>query len=302
MSEHLREDWHNKIAMSHSGWQLPPKIREYDLPIGGQFAGSKSSLSPDIFDSKDQMLPGFRFTVLGLLGSFWAGYKGPWTEWSRVYLAGSLASYWHGTPDVDILIGVDTNKLTKDNPEFEGLSEHEVCSHFNAEFALDLNPKLLHYDFPAPSNLKNVEVTYYVNAGSYDIRVIKPYAAYCINEDKWYVHPSKMDKKWGPSQMSWQFWSRCADIADHIKKIQIVSDPTERQNQALEIYVAIHTQRNEAFSPFGGGVMDWRSLQWITLNRWGVLGILEALCHPERGMSHIPPALARINATDTITQ
>jgi len=102
-----------------------------------------------------------------------------------------------------------------------------------------------------------------------------------------------MDKLWGAKQFSWGFWSHAADVADQIKSVLAINSPLERNIQALALYAKIHSDRSEAFSGMGLGVADPRSMLWITINRWGLLGPLEVAANPSRPMAHIPPALAK---------
>lgn len=286
--DHLRKNW-RKIS-----WREPDSFRGYPLPTGGQFAHSKSFLDPDIFDKKEKMHPWIRDPIISLLDSFWTPKYGDWKEWTHLYLAGSLASYWFGTPDFDTLIGVNTSKFKKTHPNFNGMSDSEIC-HFLTEELRQIS--LPDFVFPPDPNtghsLGPLEITFYCNPGSYDIRNIKPYAAYEILDNKWIVHPTQMDKHWNAHALDHAFWERMADLADEIKEALSIDDITERTEDCLALYDYIHSERQKAFSPTGNGITDRRSLQWICLSRWGLLGALEQACHPDRPISHIPPAIAR---------
>jgi hypothetical protein len=312
--DHLLQAWSNlRIA-----WSIPDNIRGYPLPRGGQFATPRASLDPDIFDQAEKMHPWIRESILGMLGAFWNDPYPGWQSWVRVYLAGSLASYWYGTPDFDVLIGVETSKTP-----LADLTDNEVCGFLTQEFYERLDPLTAHFTFPPAPDLHEVitsvakvpeeenlsaynvcpsdlvplgpvEITWYVNSASYDITRIRPYAAYEVISDKWVVHPPKMDKNWGPQSLSYTFWTKMADLADQIKAI-LVLPLTERLPAAQSIYDRLHSQRSKAFSAQGIGVTDPRALQWIVMERWGLLGSLELAIHPDRPVGHLAPAIARLS-------
>jgi hypothetical protein len=221
---------------------------------------------------------------------------------------------------VDILIGVETSEWASRYPNFAGMSDHEICAHLTQEFYVGLDPHTESFTFPPAPDLKDIvqllgaspsedlgqayavppgveplgpaEMTFYVNAGAYDIRAIRPYAAYDVSRDIWAVHPAQGDKHWNAHMLSYRFWATMADSADAIKAALGVSDPAVRLARCQAEYERIHSARNEAFGPGGLGVTDPRSLQWIVLNRWGLLGQLEKAIHPDRPVGHIPPAVA----------
>lgn len=314
--QHLRQAWASRIQ----AWNLGDTIRGYPIPTGGQFSRPKDHLDPKIFDRHERMHSWIREGILALLGAFWADRYPGWRDYTRVYLAGSLASYWWGTPDVDILVGVDSARLVEQHPQFSGLSDHEICAHLTQEFYVGIDPLIEHFAFPPARDLRSVcevlghpelaarayencpadaevlgpaETTMYVNPGAYDIRAIKPYAAYCVSSDTWYVHPAQGDKHWNARMLSYRFWSQMADSADAIKAALAEPDPVMRLARCQAEYDRIHSARNEAFRESGQGLTDPRSLQWIVLNRWGLLGALEKELHPDRPVGHLPPAVAR---------
>jgi hypothetical protein len=318
---HLQAAWGRQVE----AWRVPETIRGYPLPQGGQFAPSQHSLDPDLFDHSEKMHPWIRGSLIDILEAFWRPRYGDWQSWTRIYLAGSLASYWWSTLDFDTLVGVDTHRFVRDHPEFGGMSDQEVCQALTHEFIVELDPLLKDWSFPPEPNLHKLmhtlngpdptdvyksvpnvlvtgigpmEMTWYVNASAYDIRVIKPYAAYDVSNDRWAVHPDKMSKTWGAHALGNAFWERLADVADSIKEALNLPEPA-RTSGCLRIYDQIHRARGEAFSPAGQGVTDPRSLQWIVLNRWGLLGPLEVAAHPGREMAHLPPAKASQVMADT---
>lgn len=320
---HLRSAWAESITKQ--AFDLPPDIRGYPIPHGGQLHPSKPNLDPDVFDAQERMRPYVRQTLLALLACFWDGMYPDWASWSKVYLSGSLASYWWHNKDTDILVGIDYPHLIQAHPEFALMSETAACSRLNA----DLRPLVAltgTFSFPpaddlinvaqalgcqsvsalgsiqhiyqalapaeTPEGLNGAEVTYYVNDHSYDISFLNPYAAYDISEDKWALHPSRFDKLWGPKQYALDFWLNAADVADEIKAAAVIKDPAVRQEDARAIYDRIHSGRHDAFSPGGGGVLDRRAMLWVVLSRWGMLEALERAAFPDRAPGHPAPLVA----------
>jgi hypothetical protein len=315
----LRSTWANRVKESqyHQGWHEPDYIGKWPLPKGGQFGSSKETLDSNIFLPDEKMRPYIRETLIEILGAYWTPkYGSDWQNWTRIYLAGSLASYWHSTMDFDTLVGVNTEEFVKIHTDFEGLSDSEICNHLTQEFYTGLDPLVENFAFPPAPNLRLIaktldvdsakidaiyemapsqffgpmEMTWYCNESSWDIRTIRPYAAYEVITDKWYVHPTKMDKKWGAKSIPWNFWVKTARLADEITASLKGDNSLE---DAKRWYELIHSERNQAFGPTGAGILDYRSLQWITFSRWGILGALEKKIHPERPVGHLPPALAK---------
>lgn len=314
---HLQQTWAKRIT----AWNEPDTIRGYPLPKGGQFAPSKKFLDPDIFNNQNIMHPWIRGAIIAILDAWWGPiYGDDWQTWTRIYLAGSLASYWWGTPDFDTLIGVNIPVFVKSHSEFKGMSEAEICTHLTQGFYTGIDPLITDFTFPPAQDTQHIvsflggrpidaiyatvplgttpfgpmEVTFFVNKDSWDIRNIHPYAAYEMIENKWWVYPSIMGKTWGAQKLPHSFWEKMADLADEIKEALSTDDPTERQEDAQAIYDRIHGDRSKGFSQ-GYGIGDLKSLQWVVLARWGLLGALEEAVHPGKPSAHPAPATASLH-------
>jgi hypothetical protein len=191
---------------------VPEQIGGYPLPHGGQFGPSKPSLDPAVFDRDERMHPWVRLPILSLLGAFWDPRHQGWQTWARVYLAGSMASYWWGTPDCDVLIGVDVGGFNRYNPVHAQPDNETLARYLTDELRTGLDPLTEHFAFPPSPDYRvtmgalgatplpieappgtpplggdGMEVTLYVNADSFDIRKIKPYTAYDLSTDTWAV-------------------------------------------------------------------------------------------------------------------
>lgn len=307
---------HLQAAWRRVGWTDAEMVHGHPLPMGGQFGHGQDHLDPDIFDAHERMHPWIRATLIKLLDADWGRHWADWRDWTRIYLAGSLASYWWGTPDFDVLVGVDVEGFRKHTQEFTG-TEAELCSLLTQGFYTGLDKQVGRFTFPPAPDLRHIcrglgtsaeevyrlvpegtkplgplEMTWYANPESYDIRRIRPYAAYDVTRDLWVVHPVHPSSHYGPHSFGWNFWSHMGDLADRIHDVLSTDDATERRENAQALYDKIHSERNAAFGPGGGGQWDPRGLQWTVMSRWGLLGALEAEIHPERPVGHPAPLRA----------
>lgn len=92
------------------------------------------------------------------------------------------------------------------------------------------------------------ESTFYVNPGSYDIRDLKPYAAYDITRDEWAVKPVEVPDDFGPEKLPESTW----DVLDALQKLigaiqELPAGTREREGAALYDY--LHADRHSAFGP-----------------------------------------------------
>jgi hypothetical protein len=292
---------------------VPEQIGGYPLPHGGQFGPSKPSLDPAVFDRDERMHPWVRLPILSLLGAFWDPRHQGWQTWARVYLAGSMASYWWGTPDCDVLIGVDVGGFNRYNPDHAQPDNETLARYLTDELRTGLDPLTEHFAFPPSPDYRvtmgalgatplpieappgtpplggdGMEVTLYVNADSFDIRKIKPYTAYDLSTDTWAVHPQRM-AHWGPQALSLGFWHHMVDVANGIKAVLALPPGPERDARVKLTYDAIHSDRKAAFGTLGRGQFDPRALQWTAMVRWGLVGALEA--GMGRPVAHPAPAI-----------
>jgi hypothetical protein len=276
------------------------------LPTAGQFSRGQDRLDPDIFDAEERMWPWIRLSLIALLDAAWKQRWPDWRDWARIYLAGSLASYWWGTLDFDVLVGIKA----------EG--EEALCTEMTQDFYTGLDVEVENFFFPPGPNLRVIceghgvnvdevyaavpegtvplgplEMTWYANKDSWDIRNIKPYAAYDVTRNLWAVHPVRTAKKWGPGSFGGTFWNHMADVADRIQDALDDPDPASRAQRAQAEYSRIHSERSEGFGAAGGGLLDPRALQWVTMGRWGLLEALEKELHPDRPVGHPKPLVAR---------
>lgn len=279
--------------MRTAAWRIPDVIGGYPLPTGAQFSVQKPILDPAIFTPAEQMWPQVRDWCLTEVNDFWQPLYGAWWEWAIIYLAGSTASYWWtGDNDFDLLVGVSNHLMAQSARRAQGpgylveanmrllglstLPQPELCAHFNEEFKEGFNRD----EVVVPGHSEPYSLTLYANPDSYDIRAIRPYAAYDISRNLWAVHPAKLPKGFSAKTLPRSFWETVAKMANHIRDILDEPEP-ERTEHAVELLEALHHGRQIAYSGVGSGVFDQRQILWLSLERLGVLQDLITEVHPD---------------------
>jgi hypothetical protein len=220
-------------------------------------------------------------------------------DWLHLWITGSSISYqWNadrGSGDLDVMVGVNFTRFVEDNPAFDGWSVQDLSSWLNERMFNELWPSMAGIKFGG----KPFEITYYFNTVvSDDIKVIKPYAAYDLLDDKWVVKPPSLPDN--PGLMYDQTWYDAADSDTDAAK-DIVSKYTSALNDmeasapgtpdwhnagaklhtslahAAEMYHGIHTGRKEAFSEQGTGYSDWHNFRYQRAKSSGALDALKAV-------------------------
>ena len=253
------------------------------------FSEPEKNLDPGLFDD-DKIKGWVRNSLLRMLYSFLqTKYRTP-EAWSTTWIAGSGVSYqWssqRSPGDLDVLIGVDYQTFRRVHPEYQGLTDNEVSIMLNEDFKEGLMPNT--------KNWEGFEVTFYVNPGATDIRVIKPYAAYDLTHNEWTVHPDPEARA-----VESPVWEQAAQ-RDHQKAVELVSrystatttlqsatNPAARRNaehqlitvleQASALWDDIHGSRKKAFSTTGEGYGDFYNYRWQAGKRLGTVVALRTM-------------------------
>lgn len=216
-------------------------------PTERLFSPTKGGVDPRLFDADREMLPGVRKEILDLIDAFWMPKYGDWRSWARVYLAGSQASEWYGNNDFDLLLGVNYEAFRKATGATG--SNEEITRQFNHEFQTQFNDEHWHPKFDPEHEWHR---TGYVNKDSYDIRAIKPYAAYDVGDNTWAVEPihEPTGHQFSPSE-----WYYMEGFAEQIKAAMELPEPA-RKNALRRIWHFLHADRSRAFGPHGTGAFD----------------------------------------------
>ncbi|MEU9405674.1 ParB/Srx family N-terminal domain-containing protein [Streptomyces sp. NPDC048281] len=266
----LPDGGHGKTASADT--PVPDNSQPYEhehdwLPHGHFFGPGKTGLDPRLFDESDRMHPAVRQELLSLLNAFWAPkYGDSWQSWARVYLTGSEASHWYGNNDLDVLIGIDHEALNHHVDRFTGEPEGAVDEHLTNELREGLNDD--HRMLPGPDGKETGpwESTFYVNPGSYDIRDLKPYAAYDITRDEWAVEPVQVPDDFGPEKLPESTWDVFDALTKLIKAVAELPDEA-RDREGAALYDYLHADRHSAFGPDGSGLYDPGNAVWKALDK-----------------------------------
>jgi GNAT superfamily N-acetyltransferase len=247
------------LAEKAPGWE-----HEHEwLPHERIFSAGKGGLDPRLFNPKTRiMLPGPEHATLGDLDDYWRPLYGPgWRNWARVYLAGSQASEWWGNNDFDTLIGIDHNKLRETLPEFQGITDVMIDAKLTAGLRDHLNSE----EYLAPWDGQIWHRTFFVNPNSWDIRKIKPYAAYDITNRRWAVEPVKAGLDWGPLKLPEALFSEGEALVQQVNAIEKLPEP-QRSGRGAALWDYLHNDRRRAFSDEGEGVFDTGNAVWKYLD------------------------------------
>lgn len=251
------------------------------------FSAPSQTLDPTLFDSR-HLKSWVRQGILHILNDFFNHEYRHSELWAHPWLAGSAVSYqWeaHRSPgDLDCLVGIDYVQFRKANPEYSGLTDNEISEQFNELFR-----SLLH---PQTANWHGFELTFYVNPGATDIRVINPYAAYDLKYDEWTVPPQVGQH--APQNPEWDVVAERDYAAAHLAHTRFMSalqdiqtshaDATRRnaevrlnqaQQQAHALFDEIHTGRRNAFNAQGAGYYDFHNYRWQSLKKTGAMNLLK---------------------------
>lgn len=239
------------------------------LPSARIFGPGHGDLDSRLFDGT-KMKPIVRESILDTLDHFWGDRYPGWPSWSRVYLAGSEASEWYGNNDFDTLIGIEHDKFRESNPQFAKRGDIEIDEMLTAEFRTGVPTmglaKLNNPDeHPVWDPEQSWDHTWYVNPNSWDIREIKPYAAYDITNDRWAVEPVHVGADWSAKSLPESFWDTAEAILAYIKAVQEMPEPI-RTREAATLFDHLHGDRRNAFGPDGTGVFDPGNVLWKYLD------------------------------------
>lgn len=236
------------------------------LPHDHFFAPGEKGLDERLFDG-DRMRPEVRRHILSLINSFWAPrYGDSWQSWARVYLAGSEASHFYGNSDLDVLIGVDYDALHQHVDAFTGEPDAVIDEKLTNELRERLNDDARMLPGPDGKETGPWESTWYVNPGSYDIRELKPYAAYDITRDEWAVKPVEVPEDFGPEKLPESTWDVFDALQKLIKAIAELPDSI-REREGAALYDYLHADRHSAFGPEGSGLYDPANAVWKALDK-----------------------------------
>jgi hypothetical protein len=226
--------------------------------------GPTDGLDKRLFDG-EHLKPDVRKYILETLAEFWKPRYGvAWDEWSIVYLAGSEASEWtsealEGNGDFDVLIGVNYTEYRRSHSRTDpsqGMTDEEITDELNAHLktlTAKTDPTWIWVEGVKTGPWSN---TWYVNQDSYNIRNIKPYAAYDVSHDHWAVKPPHLPS-WDIAQFPEgpALVAECQAVSSYARAILNMPEPYRTQ-QGYALWHHLHSDRSRAFSGQGEGWYD----------------------------------------------
>lgn len=260
-----------------------PRQSRYTAPTKRIF-GPTHGLDHRLFDG-EHLKPDVRKYILETLSDFWKPRYGlNWDQWARVYFAGSEASEWtseslEGNNDFDVLIGVDYDAFRSNGSRMfdAGKTNEEITAQLNEGLR-----KLDKKTDPAWITIDGVQTgpwsnTWYVNPNSYDIRDIRPYAAYDVTNDKWAVKPPHLPD-WNVSKFPQGpgLAAEVRGVVEMAKGILRMPEPYRTQ-QGAQLWEYVHSTRSNAFEPTGEGWWDANNVLEKALDQAGLMQKLWAL-------------------------
>lgn len=246
--------------------------RGRQAPTERIFAATKEGLDPALWDG-DRLRQSVRKPLLDRLNKVMREFDSGWTSWSRVYFAGSQASYWWGNGDIDILVGVDYDKARERVEEFAGLSDEEISEELNQAFRRGFNDE----DYEAPWDGETYHLTAFNNLNSFEVSKIRPYAAYEILDGVWHVRPPHLPH-WTPAEFpqGTGLWEYINGIANAIHGILAMPEPY-RTREGAALWNFLHSHRSDAFNEEGLGWYDVPNVTEKYLDQIGLWGELYSL-------------------------
>jgi GNAT superfamily N-acetyltransferase len=263
------EAWKQKVGrwLPHARYEVASEdgyrtaVLSRWLPRARIFEPGHGGLDPRLFNDKKKMKPEVAAVILGDLDAFWTPTYPDWRDWCRVYLAGSEASEWYGNNDFDTLLGVEHKRIRRAHPEFAAMLDEDIDAYLTKGLREHLNDE----DWTAPWDGEVWHRTFFVNPNSWDIRDIKPYAAYDITRARWIVEPIHPAADWGPEKLPSAYWDEMDSIISQVHAIEAMPEPM-RTGRGAALYDYLHSDRRRAFGPHGTGVYDPGNAVWKALD------------------------------------
>lgn len=284
---------------------------------GKQFTPTKRLFGPTegldhrLFDG-EHLKGDVREYIISTLSHFWEPMFGEcgWEEWAIVYFAGSEASEWtssalEGNNDFDVLIGVDYTEFRgcqSRTSKYQTMTDEEITADLNKGLRI-LDEQTAAAMIPVDGKIIGpFSNTWYVNQDSYDIRAIKPYAAYDVTHDRWAVKPPRLEN-WSLKDFpeGSALVQEARAVAAYVRAILKLPEPY-RSQQGLALWNHLHSDRSRAFGPQGEGWFDPGNVieKWLDQEGlWEKLVeiMVSSRAHPETlntptGWSNDPRSLA----------
>lgn len=225
------------------------------LPQGRYWGPNSAQNDQRLFDG-DHLKPEIRSEIMQRVDSFMRPRYREWPSWTKVYFAGSEAAQWQPfNGDFDILIGIEYDRFRKENPQYADMDDVAISVMLTDGMRKTINVDGFWFTLRDGRKVGPFDRTFYVNPDSYDIRRLKPYAAYNVTDDTWAVHPLQVPKDWDATHLPESYWTYAEALLNEIRAIGTLP-PEERHRMAANLWEELHTHRSDAFGPNGKGLFD----------------------------------------------
>jgi hypothetical protein len=259
-----------EVTYNEGRESIEPREAVHSRPTSRIF-GPTFGLDHRLFEA-EHLKPEVRTAVMGRLGPVVEPLLGQsWEMYTKVYLAGSEASEWtsetlEGNGDFDTLIGIDYDHCRDVHLPLGDLDDSDITDMVNAALRTSYNAS----PWVAPFG-GTWDLTGYVNANSYDITRIKPYAAYNISDDEWAVRPPHLPD-WSIEKFPEGGENLLAEAEGYAAVVEAISKMPEpfQTQQGKSLWKHLHTDRGRAFSDEGEGWLDPGNALEKILVEWDV--------------------------------
>lgn len=245
-----------------------------------------------LWEPSGQLKADVRVFLLRKVGRWLSGHYGPgWEHWARIYFAGSEASMWTGpdlvgNSDFDTLIGINYAAMRKAVPALAHASNARITDMLNDQLKAELrDPAEM---IPVEGTLTGPwDATFYVNKDSWDIRDIRPYAAFDVGANEWAVKPPDLPD-WSLDKMPKPVVKALKAAESYARDILKLPEP-QRTQQGAALFDSWHSDRSRAFSPHGEGWYDFGNLREKWLDQVGLWkDLVECKHRDEEGLGMGP--------------
>lgn len=257
----------------------PVYTQDHTWLPSGRYWGPNSAQNDQRLFEGDHLRPEVRKDILDRVGSYMMPRYKNWRRWTKVYFAGSEAAKWQPfNGDFDVLIGIDFDRFRQENPDFDDQPDDAVAKTMTDGMWHTINVDGYWFELADGRKVGPFDRTFFVNPNAWDIRKLKPYAAYDVTDDTWAVHPLEVPKDWDATHLPESYWTYAEALLNEVRAIEKLP-PEEKHRMAANLWETLHTHRSDAFTGDGKGLFDLSNIvekyldqhpekPWDKLRQW----------------------------------
>lgn len=225
----------------------------------------------------DVLRPEIRRDIVEKFSGFCSAHDYPnWHDWAKIVFFGSEASTWTsptlvGNNDFDLSIGVEYERFRAAVPTMRGLAADLIASGLTEQMHAELNDPATYFELADGSRVGPMDQTWFANLLGWDIRQIRPYAAYDVVANHWIVKPPDLPD-WDINQFpqGHGLVREIQGIIEMARGILAMPEPYRTQ-QGAQLWEYVHANRSGAFGPQGEGWWDVRNVVEKALDQKGLI-------------------------------